>query len=75
LLRFYPSASTRKGPCPDRFEVDAVLIQRGARAIALPPKSGAIYSATTAFEAPDPNSPRRRPSILPGSFVILAFGK
>ena len=63
----------------DKFSVvENVATQRGARTMALDPKTNRIYLATAAFgETPAPTAerPRPRPAIVPNSFVILVFGK
>jgi DNA-binding beta-propeller fold protein YncE len=50
-----------------------VATQRGARTMALDPKTHNIYLATAKFKAPAPGE--RRPGIEPDSFVILVVGK
>jgi len=48
--------------------------QRGARTIALDPRTHRIYLPTADFEpapAPTPDNPRPRPRTVPGSFVAL----
>lgn len=51
--------------------------QRGARTMALDPASGKLYLVTASFAPPPaatPQNPRPRPSMLPGSFVVLVVG-
>lgn len=64
---------------PNKFKVlDTVPTQRGARTMALDVKTHRIFLATAEFgppPAPTAERPRPRPSIVPGSFVILVFGK
>jgi YVTN family beta-propeller protein len=64
---------------PDKYTVvETAATQRGARTMALDPKTHTIYLATAQFgppPAPTPDRPRPRPSILPGSFVVLVFGR
>ncbi|HKQ05814.1 MAG TPA: YncE family protein [Blastocatellia bacterium] len=58
--------------------VETVPTQRGARTIALDPKTHNVYVATAQFGPPPaatPERPRPRPSIVPGSFVVLVYGK
>ncbi len=53
-----------------------VTTQKGARTMALDPKSHAVYLAAADFEPEVPTAPgehRKRPNMLPGSFVILKF--
>jgi DNA-binding beta-propeller fold protein YncE len=58
----------------DEFRVaDNVKTQRGARTMALDPRTHTIYLATARFKAPEPG--QRRPGIEPDSFVILVVGK
>jgi DNA-binding beta-propeller fold protein YncE len=64
---------------PDHFEVvETVPTQRGARTLEVDPKTHAVYLATAMFgpaPAPTETNPRPRPAIVPGSFMILVFGK
>ncbi|HVF91193.1 MAG TPA: YncE family protein, partial [Blastocatellia bacterium] len=63
----------------ERFRVvEDVATQRGARTMALDPKTHNVFLATAEFgppPAPTPERPNPRPTIIPGSFVILVFGK
>ncbi|MEH2247936.1 YncE family protein [Nostoc sp.] len=63
---------------PDKFSiVNNVVTQRGARTMALDLKTHKLYLDTAKFQA-TPTSitgqPRSRPSIIPGTFVILVLG-
>jgi DNA-binding beta-propeller fold protein YncE len=64
---------------PDKFTVvENVATQRGARTMALDPKTHNIFLVTAEFgplPAPTPENPRPRPAIVPGSFVVLVFGR
>ena len=64
---------------PDSFAVvDTVPTQRGARTLALDPRTHALFLPTAEFgpaPAPTPEQPRPRPAIVPGSFVILIVGR
>jgi len=64
---------------PDSFTVVAnVPTQRGARTLALDPRTHTLFLATAEFgppPAPTAEQPRPRPSILPCSFVILVVGR
>ncbi len=64
---------------PDKFSVlENVVTQKGARTMALDLKTHRIYLATAEFGvAPKPTTeqPHPRPSIVPGSFVVLVMGK
>ncbi|HJQ27465.1 MAG TPA: YncE family protein [Blastocatellia bacterium] len=58
--------------------VENAQTQRGARTMALDPKTHMVYVATAQFGPPPPATPERprpRPTIIPGSFVVLVFGK
>jgi DNA-binding beta-propeller fold protein YncE len=58
--------------------VEDVPTQRGARTMALDTKTHHVFLATAQFGPPPPATaerPHPRPSIVPGSFVILEFGK
>jgi YVTN family beta-propeller protein len=62
-------------PAPGKFEVVATVpTERGARTIALDPKTHAIYTVTAQFgpmPSAAPGAPRQRPPIVPGSFELL----
>lgn len=63
---------------PDKFSVvQNVETARGARTMALDPKTHNIYLVTAQFGPPPavtPEQPRPRPSIVPGSFELLVVG-
>jgi len=57
--------------------VQTLATERGARTMALDPKTHNIYLASAKFEhAPEqvPGVPRQRPKMIPGSFKILVYG-
>lgn len=60
---------------PEHFRVvETVTTQRGARTLALDDQTHRIYLPTAAFgppPAPTAERPHPRPSIVPGSFVVL----
>ena len=64
---------------PDKFTVlENVPTQRGARTMALDPKTHRVFLVTAEFgppPAPTPERPRPRPSIVPGSFTLLVLGR
>ncbi len=64
---------------PDKFTVvENVATKRGARTMALDPKTHDVYLVTADFgpaPAATADNPRPRPAILPGSFVVLVYGK
>jgi YVTN family beta-propeller protein len=64
---------------PDTFTVvEDVATQRGARTMALDPKSHEVYLVTADFgarPAATADNPRPRPAIVPDSFVVLVFGR
>jgi DNA-binding beta-propeller fold protein YncE len=64
---------------PDKFSVvEDVPTQRGARTMALDPKTHEVYLVTAEFgppPAPTADNPHPRPSIKPDSFVVLVFGR
>lgn len=64
---------------PDKFSVlDNVATQRGARTMTLDTKTHRIFTVTAEFgppPAPTAERPHPRPSIVPGSFALLIFGK
>ena len=58
--------------------VENAPTQRGARTMAVDLKSHVVYLATAQFgppPAPTPERPHPRPTMIPGSFVILVVGK
>ncbi|MGE5278528.1 MAG: YncE family protein [Acidobacteriota bacterium] len=58
--------------------VQTVETQRGARTMALDEKTHDVFLATAEFgppPSPTADSPHPRPSIVPGSFVLLVFGR
>jgi DNA-binding beta-propeller fold protein YncE len=63
----------------DKFSViENISTQRGARTMALDTKTHKIYLPTAQYgatPAPTADRPRPRPAIVPGSFVVLVFGK
>ena len=63
---------------PDKFSVvENVTTQKGARTMALDPKTHQIFLVTAEFGPPpaSPEQPHRRPSIKPDTFVVLVMGK
>ena len=64
---------------PDRYTVlENVPTERGARTMALDPKTHRIYLVTAKFgpvPAPTAAEPHPRPPIEPGSFLLLVVGK
>jgi YVTN family beta-propeller protein len=67
-----------KEESPDKLTVVQTLkTERGARTMALDPKTHKIYLPTAQFE-PQPEqaagAPRQRPKMIPGTFKILVYG-
>ena len=64
---------------PNKFSVVGnVPTQRGARTMALDPKTHRIYMSTAQFgppPAPTPERPNPRPTVVPGSFTILVLDR
>ncbi|MBV8858660.1 MAG: YncE family protein [Acidobacteria bacterium] len=64
---------------PDKYTVvETVKTQRGARTMALDPKTHRVYLVTAEFGPPPPPTPERprpRPSIVPGTFTLLVVGR
>jgi hypothetical protein len=62
-----------------KFEVaETVTTQRGARTMALDPKTHNVYLSTAEFgptPAPTPDVPRPRPTPVKDSFTVLVLGK
>ena len=63
---------------PDVFRVvDTVKTMPGARTIALDPETHRVYTASARFgpapAQPTPDNPRRRPPVIPGSFVLVVI--
>jgi DNA-binding beta-propeller fold protein YncE len=63
---------------PEDFQVaGTVKTQRGARTMALDPKTHRIYLSTAEFAptpADQPKTKGRRPNMVPGSFAVLVVG-
>jgi len=64
---------------PDKFSVvENVATQRGARTLALDPKTHQVFLVTAKFGPPPAataSQPHPRPAILPDSLVVLVIGK
>ena len=64
---------------PDKFTVlENVATRRGARTMALDPKTHRVFLVTAEFgppPAPTPERPRPRPRVVPGSFTLLILGR
>jgi YVTN family beta-propeller protein len=64
---------------PDKYTVvENVATRRGARTMALDPKTHHVYLVTAEFgppPAPTPERPRPRPSIVPDTFTLLVVGR
>jgi YVTN family beta-propeller protein len=64
---------------PDKFSVVGdVVTQKGARTMALDPKTQSIYLVTAEFgpsPSPTPNKPHPRPSVVPGTFRLLVVSR
>jgi len=54
-----------------KYEVDNVTTQRGARTMTVDPKSHRVFLPTA--ELGPPAEGQRRPSIKPGSFIVLVY--
>jgi DNA-binding beta-propeller fold protein YncE len=70
--------STIRQATPDRYESTATLpTKRGARTMALDPRSGRVYLVTADFDpapAPTADAPHPRPVPKPGTFTVLVVG-
>ena len=64
---------------PDRYRVVATVpTARGARTLALDPKSHHLFTCTADYgpaPAPTAANPHPRPTIVPGTFRVLEFGR
>jgi hypothetical protein len=63
---------------PGKFASENVPTERGARTMALDPKTHRLYLVTAGFNpapASTASQPHPRPSMIPGSFVVLVVGK
>ena len=64
---------------PDKYTVlESVATQRGARTMEVDPKTHNVFLVTAEFgppSAPTAENPRPRPSMVPGSFTLLVFGR
>jgi DNA-binding beta-propeller fold protein YncE len=63
----------------DKYAVlETVTTARGARTLELDPKTHHVFVVTAEFgpaPAPTTEEPRPRPAVIPGSFMVLEFGK
>jgi DNA-binding beta-propeller fold protein YncE len=63
----------------DKYAVlETVTTARGARTMELDPKTHHVFVVTAEFgsaPAPTTEQPRPRPAVVPGSFMVLEFGK
>ncbi|MFI5304198.1 MAG: YncE family protein [Nitrospiria bacterium] len=64
---------------PGKFQVvETVMTQRGARTMAIDPKTNIIYLPAATFSPPPaatPEVPKPRPTMIKDSFVVLVVGK
>lgn len=63
---------------PGHFTVESVPTVRGARTMALDPRTHRIYLSSAQYgatPAPTVDSPRPRPAIVPGSFAVLVVSR
>jgi hypothetical protein len=64
---------------PTEFRVaETVNTERGARTIALDPKTHHVFVVTAKYgerPAPTADQPNPRPKILPGTFTVLEYGQ
>jgi DNA-binding beta-propeller fold protein YncE len=64
---------------PDKFGLaETISTQKGARTMALDSKTHNVYVVTADFGPPPPatpDNPHPRPSIVPGTFVVLVLAK
>jgi YVTN family beta-propeller protein len=64
---------------PDKFSVvENVPTQKGARTMALDPKTHKVFTVTAKFgppPAPTSDQPHPRPSLIPDTFIVLVVGK
>ena len=60
---------------PEKFKaIQTVYTQPGARTMALDPKTHTLFLVTSDF-GPPPSPDNPRPRILPGTFVLLVYGR
>jgi DNA-binding beta-propeller fold protein YncE len=63
----------------DKYEVaETVPTARGARTMELDPKTHHVFVVTAEYgpvPAPTAEQPRPRPAVIPGSFMVLEFGR
>jgi DNA-binding beta-propeller fold protein YncE len=64
---------------PDKFEVvDTIVTARGAKTLAFDSKTEHLYTVTAQLgntPAPTAANPKPRPAIIPGTFMLLEYGK
>jgi len=63
---------------PGKFNAVNITTERGARTMALDPKTHHVYTVTAKFgptPAPTAENPHPRPAVLPDSFIVLMLGQ
>jgi DNA-binding beta-propeller fold protein YncE len=61
---------------PDKYQVvQTVKTRPGSKTLALDGKTHRLFIPAAEFKAAPKDSPRRRPVMVPGSFVVLVFGR
>lgn len=68
----------RQNSADEYSTLETLPTRAGARTMALDAGEGKLYLATASFgphPAPTPENPHPRPTILPGSFVVLVVGR
>ncbi|MFL5746464.1 MAG: YncE family protein [Niastella sp.] len=64
---------------PDKFEVvDTIVTARGAKTLAFDSKTEHLYTVTAQLgdtPAPTAANPKPRPTIIPGTFMLLEYGR
>jgi len=63
---------------PGKFNAVNVTTERGARTMALDPKTHHVYTVTAKFgptPVPTAENPHPRPAVLPDSFIVLMLGQ
>jgi hypothetical protein len=63
----------------EKFEViDTIVTARGAKTLAFDKQTEHLYTVTAQFgdtPAPTAENPKPRPTIIPGTFMLLEYGK
>jgi DNA-binding beta-propeller fold protein YncE len=61
---------------PDQYAAaETVKTRVGSKTMALDPKTHRLFIPAAEYKAADAGAPRARPTMVPGSFTVLVFGR